>query len=131
MLGGFALALMILATMINGVQAITVCEQCWNSAWAVGTAGPCANKGQETMACLNNFANAKCSGVCPGTTEASTVTCAGDFGDVCENNATGICTNLTWGQNCEANTTKICKDTQVPNSEAFPSICHVTCLCRY
>jgi hypothetical protein len=136
-LGGLALALVVLATMIGGVRAqqntVSNCDRCKNNAWARALYGECASvPGQWKMACLNNAVNRDCydTGYCPDDEIPSTVSCAGMLGSgKCENGAQGICTNLTWMVYCEANTSKKCQDTQVPPmGTATP--CHVSCICR-
>lgn len=143
-LGGLALALTVLATMIGGVGAQpppsgnTVCNRCWNNAWArADTDEICPySLDQARHGCIYNYAYTKCyvegsPPACPSTDEApTTVTCAGMLGSgACENGAQGICTNATWNVNCEANTSKKCQDTQVPPmGTATP--CHVSCICR-
>ena len=135
-LGGLALALMILGTTIGSVQALTMCQVCHANSYTRAYNGECKGKtGQQLFACLGNAYWRDCAKHCgPNSPEAPAfVTCAGFTPTGCENQALGICSNETLAQNCnESNPGHTCQDTQVlpQEGEVLPSHCYVTCTCR-
>lgn len=138
-LGGFALALAILAVVVSAAQAETVCGRCQRLAAERAKSDTTICKGKhpnELGACVSKYINQQCfdTKICPDEKEApATVKCEGylEEGTTCDNGGTGICTNQTWNVNCEKDTSKKCQDTQIPpDGKIRPSVCYVKCECK-
>lgn len=131
-LAGFALSLMVLATLVGSVRADAACDSCRGQSFYRSQLpkGVCYGKmGQDMFLCLNVQAQKDCNdrGICPGGSNPS-ASCAGSYGntDPCENGSTGICTNDCWGFYCSSNT-HTCKDAQT--HVHLLSSCTVSCSC--
>ena len=145
-LGGVALALIVLATMIGNVQAQqggqSVCDRCISIAWAQANRwpNPCAADNTQTRhACINQYVTKRCwdTGICPNTNPApgSVASCAGfpqpmDGQFDCPNGNTGVCNTECSGLNCDAaDTSKTCKERQTTTGTVGGD-CSITCECK-
>ena len=133
-LAGFALSLMVLATLVGSVRADAACDSCRGQSFYRSQlpGGVCYGKmGQDMFLCLNVQAQKDCNdrGICPGGANPS-ATCAGTFSDdpCLETGGTGICTNDCWGFYCNSTTTHTCRDTQT-ETQSLVSACNVSCTC--
>ncbi len=131
-LAGFALSLMVLATLVGSVRADAACDSCRGQSFyrSQKVGGACYGKmGQDMFLCLNLEAQKDCNdrGICPGA-DNSSATCTGTFTEgECKNGATGICNNDCWAKYCQSNT-HTCQDTQTHPNALSP--CTVSCKCN-
>ena len=131
-LAGFALSLMVLATLVGSVRADAACDSCRVQSFyrSQQPGGPCYGYTSQYMfVCLNNQAKIDCTdrGICPGA-DSSSVSCTGTFTkNECKNKATGICDNGSWAKYCQSNT-HTCQDSQTYPNAISP--CNVSCECN-
>ena len=145
-LGGVALALMVLATMIGNVQAQqggqSVCDRCISIAWSQANRwpNPCAADNTQTRhACINQYVKKRCwdTGICPNTNPApgSVASCAGFpqpmYGEIpCPEGITGLCNTECFGLNCSTtDTSKRCQET-IRDTFTVGGDCRIDCGCK-
>lgn len=136
-MGGMALALLVLATMVGEAQggSSPACDWCIGRVEAqirMNNRGVCWSDGVLDGGCLRREITSQCEGCSEWEIDPNqTVSCQGeaDLKGQCDPEATGPCSAGSWGYKCGSGDGETCYEERVDSKKVQASVCYVTCKC--